>query len=862
MPPKPPRSRRGPPVDAKRGQSRDDDEEVSKGTVQHSTGSILSRSGSQEEGTTPAQDPSINEDSDARAPALADRRRPKSVAVPVGSSPNTPSVHRGSRDIEFDPEASAKTNATVQAPDPIADEPSRSSSYSRSGVSRSGVSRSGLSKGGKSQNWVAPPGKMSRELSQPEYETGNNSAAQSQDGSDSGGYQTGNNYDPIVGEDEVSSEGRSLSLEGDGLDALDPEIDLAAHSKTRNLPPGELSDDEEAEDNHTHAGPPLKLEIVAGPDAGKRKKLKGVRFIIGRTPGVDLQLTDQSVSRRHVELVVGDGGVLLRDMGSGNGTKVNGEKVTEQILSHGDESGIGKTRIKFVDELGAVKKAREENEKKEKEEAEAEAAAIAAAAEGGEAQPEGDPAASGEAPPPGEGGEGSVVAGDPAASAGAEKDIGTDENPALSRGVPVQRRAREEKGLKGLLAAFMAMETKKKAYVGGGVAFIFLAVVLIIVMRPGAPPPQDPIKGMAVEKMQLARDAVRAERYEDAINLIDQAEKLVPGIDQTRLATQARNELSIVNALDDVRRLIDQKKFEDARAAIAKAPQGSVRTEEAKKRLSDQLAEAEEQYKKEHFQELISQGELDGAAQLMTEMSTDMRMQVQGTLEEAKAALEKSVKEEQRQEANAAAGRQARTKAQKAETMALAFAIVQRKFVGQEWVRASAECDRAVDSNPGDDEIRKRAKQLQNLIPNFGRNYEEGKKKFIAGQIESSVKPLRKAWELYQQIDFQTPMGEEIKEKLAEASLFAGKEALLREDLGSAAVDFREAVRLAPEDAKAKQLLQEVTNRADEVYQQAYMIRDRDPKEALKQFKTVLEITPPGSTVHEKAKNQVNSMEP
>jgi hypothetical protein len=108
----------------------------------------------------------------------------------------------------------------------------------------------------------------------------------------------------------------------------------------------------------------------------------------------------------------------------------------------------------------------------------------------------------------------------------------------------------------------------------------------------------------------------------------------------------------------------------------------------------------------------------------------------------------------------------------------------------------------------------------------------------------------------------QTPMGEEIKEKLAETSVFAGKEAMLRDDLGTAAMNFRDAVKLNPDDPKAKQLLNEVIGRADEVYQQAYMIRDRDPREALKQFKVVVEITPPGSTVHEKAKNQIAAMEP
>lgn len=121
----------------------------------------------------------------------------------------------------------------------------------------------------------------------------------------------------------------------------------------------------------TRAGPPIKLEIVGGPDAGKKKRFKGVRMTVGRMAGVDLLLSDQSVSRKHIELIHSDTGTLLRDLGSGNGTKLNGKKIAaDTVLSHGDEIQIGKTKLRFVDELAAFKKAREDAEKKEQEEEE------------------------------------------------------------------------------------------------------------------------------------------------------------------------------------------------------------------------------------------------------------------------------------------------------------------------------------------------------------------------------------------------------------------------------------------------------------------------------------------------------------
>ena len=65
--------------------------------------------------------------------------------------------------------------------------------------------------------------------------------------------------------------------------------------------------------------------------------------VIGRGQGTDLLLPDISVSRQHarVERVDGDGHKIV-DLGSQNGTKVNGQKVTEQTLKPGDELQVGK----------------------------------------------------------------------------------------------------------------------------------------------------------------------------------------------------------------------------------------------------------------------------------------------------------------------------------------------------------------------------------------------------------------------------------------------------------------------------------------------------------------------------------------
>ena len=218
-------------------------------------------------------------------------------------SKHTQAKLRIPKEAEEDPEVSKHTQAKVKIPStarpavsrggggPSEDDPERAHN-TQAKIKATPGKRKG-------SNWEAPPGKMSgeQEKAGPEYETG--SAYASLDDDAPAEYQTGNDYEPLSD--------KELNLEGDGLDALDADL---GPPKTKALEvllaeDGGGAEPEEGgnEDNETRAGPPLSLQITAGPDQGKKKKFKGVRMVIGRTPGVDLQLSDQSVSRRHVELV-------------------------------------------------------------------------------------------------------------------------------------------------------------------------------------------------------------------------------------------------------------------------------------------------------------------------------------------------------------------------------------------------------------------------------------------------------------------------------------------------------------------------------------------------------------------------------
>jgi hypothetical protein len=87
---------------------------------------------------------------------------------------------------------------------------------------------------------------------------------------------------------------------------------------------------------------------VWGPDGAERVPLAGTRVSVGKAPGNDIVLRDAAVSRVHFVLEPVGPGWALTDVGSRNGTFLNGERVLgTQILRPSDELRVGSTRLVF-----------------------------------------------------------------------------------------------------------------------------------------------------------------------------------------------------------------------------------------------------------------------------------------------------------------------------------------------------------------------------------------------------------------------------------------------------------------------------------------------------------------------------------
>jgi hypothetical protein len=82
------------------------------------------------------------------------------------------------------------------------------------------------------------------------------------------------------------------------------------------------------------------------PD-GNRIPLEGRVFSLGRQAACDVTISDPNVSRRHAEIRPEADGYLLVDLGSTNGTRVNGQRVAEHALRDGDQVGVGGVTLVF-----------------------------------------------------------------------------------------------------------------------------------------------------------------------------------------------------------------------------------------------------------------------------------------------------------------------------------------------------------------------------------------------------------------------------------------------------------------------------------------------------------------------------------
>ena len=97
-----------------------------------------------------------------------------------------------------------------------------------------------------------------------------------------------------------------------------------------------------------------KIFFKSGEFAGQEVVLQEAGVTMGRGNACNLTLHDGSVSHNHLKIAFENGAWWLHDLGSSNGTRLNGDRVTASVLKTGDAIALGSTEFLFLDEPAAA----------------------------------------------------------------------------------------------------------------------------------------------------------------------------------------------------------------------------------------------------------------------------------------------------------------------------------------------------------------------------------------------------------------------------------------------------------------------------------------------------------------------------
>lgn len=151
------------------------------------------------------------------------------------------------------------------------------------------------------------------------------------------------------------------------------------------------------------------------------------------------------------------------------------------------------------------------------------------------------------------------------------------------------------------------------------------------------------------------------------------------------------------------------------------------------------------------------------------------------------------------------------------------------------------------------------AETLRDRLEKFTDAYQSGVGQYKGKRALGAIRDLSAARGVALKIG-GGPIVDDIDRKLADMHYVLGIQAYLSDKLPEAYQEFRSAVKTAPDQQQAKRKLAELEHRAQEIYNEGYVLKDQDLTRARARWQLVLEIVPPDSDYYRKAKQRLDAL--
>jgi len=571
----------------------------------------------------------------------------------------------------------------------------------------------------------------------------------------------------------------------------------------------------------TPSVPRCRFRVLFGNDRGELIELSNGEYIVGRHESADVVLNDPAVSRRHFKCIVTDTDTIVEDLGSGNGTKINGVRKPTTKMEHGHQIEIGTSVLRFEDPM------RPEDEFAKQQNQQQQVAPTVAA-------PQVQPA-------------------------------------------PVYIQQQSKSG-NGWVIALLLLILAGGGFVAGEAVFGLYNVMGLAPKKENTASTKRKADQKRVKQakklLKRAREAFEAKQWVVCIDLAERAYALNSGLKEAnQLVSRAEKEREFSKVIENAKMLKGTPLPEAMKKKLGEIPNTSIYRVEAQELLT-KAEQPTEQETAKAIQVALRGKDLEGAqAQLAklkenfpkSVMLEDFERQVSDLEARAKRiARRKSASRTPRN--NPSTSSSSPPKDKEPVRRPVKSSGGDRGLTRGFNLYASGQYDRAIEafqrvanSSRADDETKSKARRAGKNVTKFQRNYEPGQRALRQYQARKAIQQLTIARKADKKLGGSNQAN--INPLLAKALLLGAKEDYQRKQYGSSMSKVRRANKLQPNNPESSNLQRKLKGKSKLLFEEATRAKNSgDTARARKLLEQVLSILSAEDSTYKKAKSMRDSL--